>query len=175
MDRTRTFLIVLVISAVPFAVVTTLLLTSAFGSTDFGLRCARNSQGDECEVLQSRFLGLSDSRSFAIPQSDILGAKTLCSSSGRSGANCTVNLLLKSGPYRVYPVLSYPLFDSADASTRKLNAYLNDATATSIEMKDDFTTIMIFAVAPLLIVLVVLALRRLWSRPKHIDTSGLGA
>src|SRR5215469_13703550 len=129
-ERNKKFLLILMASVVPFAAVTTLLLTSIFGPSDVGVRCMRE-QGLEgrCEVLQSYFLGVAGNSTFPIPESEIAGARAVCAHGGvggHAGPSCSVDLLLKSGPYRSYPVLSYPLSDRAESSARKLNEYFAD-------------------------------------------------
>ena len=165
-DQSKKFLLVLVVAWVPFAAVTTLLLTSIFGPSDLGVRCTRE-RGFEarCEVLQSRFLGLAGNSAFPIPESEIAGAGVVCAHrgvGGRTEPSCSVDLLLKSGPYRSYPVLSYPLIDQAESSARKLNDYLANPARPSIVLKDELgSTVLIFVALPLLTVaLVLLVLRR---------------
>jgi hypothetical protein len=155
---------------VPFMAGTILLLTSVFGPSDLGVRCMRQgrSQG-RCEVLQSRLLGLAANSSFEVPESEIIGARAVCAHGhvgGRAGPSCSVDLLLKSGPYRIYPVLSYPVSNQAEVSARKLNEYFADPTRLSIVLRDQTgSTVLIVAGLPLLTIAVVLALRR-WRRSR---------
>lgn len=171
-DQTRRFLSILLLAAVPFAAMSTLLLTSIFGPSDLGVRCTRaaGTRG-QCHILQTRFLGLALNSSFPVPETDISGARTVCARNGvgaHASAGCTVELQLNSGRYRSYPVLSYPFFDQAEASTRKLNAYFIDPTRPSIELKDRLAgTVFIAAGAPVLIIGLVLALR-LWLRRRRV-------
>ena len=164
-DRSRKFLLVLAASVVPFAMVTTLLLTSVFGPSDVGVQCTRErGVSGRCEVLQSRFLGFAGNSAFPIPESEIAGARAVCARQGiggRSGPSCSVDLLLRSGPYRSYPVLSYASIKRAESSALKLNDYFADPAQPSIVLKDELgSTVLIVAGLPLLTVAVILALRR---------------
>jgi hypothetical protein len=166
-QRDRKFLLILLLTVVPFAALMTLLLTSIFGPSDLGVRCLRPPGREaRCEVLQSRLLGFAGNSAVPILESDIAGAGAVCAArsiGGRAGPSCTVNLLLKSGPYRSYPVLSYPLLDQAQSSARKLNAYFADPSRRSILLQDELGgTLLMAGGLPLLTVAVVLALR--WRR-----------
>lgn len=146
----------------------TLLLTSIFGPSDSAVRCKRERGfGGRCEVLQSRFLGIAGNSAFPIPQSEIAGARAVCAQrgvGGRGGPSCSVDLLLKSGPYRSYPVLSYPLSGQAESTVRRLNGYLDDPAQRSIVLKDELgSTLLIVAGLPLLTLALLLALSR-WPR-----------
>lgn len=162
--QNRKFLWVLVAAIVPFAALTTLLLTSLFGPSDVGVQCTRQPGSEaRCEVLQSRLLGLAANSAFPIAESEITAARAVCAQrgvGGRGGPSCSVNLLLKSGPYRSYPVLSYPSTGEAESSARKLNDYFADSTRSSIVLKDEIgSTVAIVAGVPLLAVALALALR----------------
>jgi len=164
-DQNKRFLLILLAALIPFAALTTLLLTSIFGPSDYGVHCTRERGLEgKCEVLQSRFLGLAGNRAFPIPESEIAGARADCANrgvGGRAGASCSVDLLLKSGPYRGYPVLSYPLIGQAESSARKLNDYFADPTRPSIALEDEpGKTVLVIAGLPLLTIVVLLALRR---------------
>lgn len=116
------------------------LLTGIFGPSDFGLRCNRIGERAQCEVLQTRFLGVFGNSIFTIPESEIAGAVTICAGNGVGGrrdSSCAVNLTLKSGQYRNYPVLSYPLREEAEASARNLNDYFTNPSAPPIEIHDE--------------------------------------
>jgi len=162
-DKSRKFLIVLAVAAAPFCLAMVLLLTSVFGSPTVGVRCTRGGGPARCEVLQSRFFGLAGNSAFAIPESEIQGARTLrpLPHPGRGSGEYSVSLMLKTGAYRDYPVLHSQFFDRADAATRKLNDYFTDTGARSIELREDFSEITLFF-APLVIigVLTGLAARR---------------
>lgn len=164
-DRDRRFLWGVLAAAVPFAAVTALLLTSIFGPSDIGVQCTRErGAARRCEVLQSRFLGLAGNSAFAIAESEIAGARAVCAPrgvGGRGGPACTVNLLLKSGRYRSYPVLSYPLIGQAQTSARRLNDYLADPAQSSIVLKDRIGSALLLAAGlPLLTIAIVWMLRR---------------
>jgi len=163
-DQTRKFLWVLILAVVPFAAAITLCLTWISGPSDVGVRCTREpGVGGRCEVLQSRLLGFAGNSSFFIPEADISGARAVCPRGvgGRGGSSCSVDLLLKSGPYRFYPVLSYPLIGQARSSAGKLNGYFTDRAQSSIVMQDEIgTTILIVGGLPLLMVVVLLVARR---------------
>ncbi|MGH9513910.1 MAG: hypothetical protein ACRD2U_17420 [Terriglobales bacterium] len=139
------------------------LLGAVFGPTDDGLRCTRTQNDAECEIRQTRFFGLLANSSFAIPESEIRGAKSFCPAAkvgGRGGASCNVYLVLNSG--KNYPVLSYAIYSQADSSARRLNDYFQNRTAQSVEIGEDLLTpILLFGIAPLLFVLLVVALRTL--------------
>ena len=163
-DRTRKFLWILAAAAVPFAAITVLLLTSIFGPGDLGVRCRREpGREGRCEVLQSRFLGVAGNSGFAIRESDIAGARALCAGrgvGGRGGANCSVELLLKTRPGG-YPVLSYATIGRAESGARALNDYFADPTRTSIVLKDELgATVLIVGGLPLMVAAAVLMLRR---------------
>ena len=166
-DQSRKFLLVLVAAVVPFAAATTLLLTSILGPSDFGVSCTRERGVARCEVIQTRLLGFAGNSSFPIPESQIAGARAACAHGGvggRGGPSCSVELLLKSGPYRIYPVLSYPFIGQAESSARELNEYFADPARPSIALKDKLgSTVLIFAGGPMLIVAALLALMQ-WRR-----------
>jgi hypothetical protein len=164
--KTGQFLIVLAVTAVPFAVISTLLLTAFFGPSELGLRCTRSGGAGQCEVLQSRLLGLLGNSSFKIDENFILGAETLApgpSVGGRGSANCTVALRLKTVPNREYPVLSYPLCGRAADATRRLNSYFTDTRSTSIEIRDDVGAVWLLVSASGLVAVGALIVRR-WAK-----------
>lgn len=159
----------LAIGAVPFVIITTLLLTSVFGPSDLGLRCAHSGGSGQCEVLQSRFFGLFGNSSFSIDEADVMGAETVApraSVGGHGSASCTVALRLKAGPYRDYPVLSYPVCGRADAATRRLNRYFADPSTSSIEIRGDIGVMWALAATPMLLISGILLARR-WVRSRR--------
>ena len=140
MNRDQKFLTGLALGAIPFGVALVFLLTAVFGAPSIGVKCWRRDGDRECAVLQSRFFGLLGNSTVLIPESEIGGAVTLRPVHGvgsRGGGSYSVSLELKSGPYRHYPILSGRSFESTDASTRKLNAYLTDPSASSIELHEN--------------------------------------
>jgi hypothetical protein len=150
------------------------LLTGLLGATDRGLRCARAPVA-QCEVLQTRLLGVAGNTSFWVPQGEIRGAKTLAPSAGqgggRSGAGAyRVALLLDPGtPYPEYPVLSYDTESSADAAARRLNDYFADPQATSIEVTTDvLSPILIAELGAMAAVVVLFLFLRRWRRGASI-------
>ncbi len=133
---------VLAVGFVPFLIIATLHLTTMFGPSDLGVRCARSGGTGQCEVLQSRCFGLFGNSSFKIDQTDIAGAETVAprpAVGGHGSASCAVALRLKTGPYHEYPVLSYAVCGRADAATRRLNGYFADPGSSSIAIRDDVT------------------------------------
>lgn len=140
------------------------LLTSVFGSPVIGVRCMRSGDSSQCEILESRFLGLIGNSSFAIPESEIGGAKTLSPlpHPGRGSGQYSVRLILKTGAYPSYPVLYTQTLERADAAARKLNAYFADPEAKAIELQEDFSgiTSILLAFGVLAIAVVGAILRR---------------
>ena len=120
----------------------------------------------------ARFFGLFGNSAFAIPETAIRSAKSVCATGhmgGRSSAACNVYLMLDSGQFREILVSSYALAGQADGATERLNAYFNDKSAKSIEVSEALlTTWLIVGVAPVLLVAIILALR--WLRLHHADT-----
>ena len=157
-QKTRRFLRFLALFSLPFAAALVLLL-ALNGPTDLGLECTRSpSAAGQCTVLQSQFLGLLGNRSFAIPEAQISDARVRCAGPGvgrRSGPNCNVNIILKSGPYDEYPVLSYALVDQANASAAKIQAYLKDSGIASLRITDDTTGTLTILLSSVLFVLVL--------------------
>jgi hypothetical protein len=140
-DNTKRILVI----AIPLIamVASALLLTGVFGPTDDGLRCARTLDKAECQVLRTRFFGLFGNSAFTIPESTVLGAKAFCThyllSGGHSAPSCNVYLTLDSG--QRYLVSSYRFQAQADASANRLNDYISDKSARSIEIKEDLRLI----------------------------------
>lgn len=158
---------------------TFLLALAAFGyllatlpsSSDWGVHCTRSGGEAGCEVLQTRFLGVLGNSSFAIAEAAIDGARTSCSGAGQRTYSCTVNLRLNSGRYRDYPVLSYALQGTADASTRKLNAYFADRSMPEIRIVDDISLTLWIVALPMLLV-ILLAMPIAWLQAKRAATKG---
>ncbi|HET7561400.1 MAG TPA: hypothetical protein VFJ87_03345 [Rhodanobacteraceae bacterium] len=142
------------------------LLATLPSSSDWGVHCTRSGSEASCEVSQTRFLGVFGNSSFTIPETAINGAKTSCSGTGRRSHSCTVDLLLSSGRYRDYPVLSYPLRGAADASTQKLNAYFADRSMPEIRIMDDISRTMWIVVLPMLLV-ILLGVPLAWLRARR--------
>jgi hypothetical protein len=140
------------------------LLTAIFGPSDNGLSCTRNGAESACEIRQTRFFGLIGNSSFSIPESRIRGAKSVCSSGkigGHSSPSCSVYLTLEDGEQ--YPVLSYSLISQADSAAAKLNLYLRDGSARSIEINEDVRTpVLMFGIAPVALVMLLFACLRSW-------------
>ena len=114
------------------------VLTGWVGPTDIGVSCARAGTA-ECRVLQTRLLGLVGNSSFALPESQIRGARTIApiahgGGHGR-GAYRVALVLDPAARYPEYPVVSYDFKSDADAATAKLNAYFNDRTTPSVELR----------------------------------------
>ena len=162
-------LFLVVALAVVSAALAGFVLTAVFGPSDNGLLCARSSGQAECQILQSRFFGLFGNTAFAIPETSIRGAKTVCSHQGvgRASFSCTVDLILKSGRYRDYPVLSYGFRGQADAATSKLNEFFGNPSAQSIDLSEDvLTPFLTFGIAPILLIALVMGLR--WLRLRSL-------
>jgi hypothetical protein len=130
------------------------LLTAIFGPSDDGLNCMRGSAGSECAIRQTRFFGLIGNSSFSVPESSIHGAEAVCASAkvgGHASPSCAVYLMLDGE--KEYPVLSYPLSSQANSAAGKLNAYFRNDSARRIEIKENvFTSVLMFGVAPLLLI-----------------------
>ena len=162
-DRnSRKFLLILGIAVVPFCVLTAYVLTSVFGSPTVGVRCVRERGQASCAVLQSRLFGFAAESSFVIPEADIRGVEVVAPRPhpGRGGGQYSVDLLLKTGPYATYPVLSSYSSARAESAARKLNAYFADPGMASAELHEDRSEYLI-PLAPLAIIGVVLAGRAL--------------
>jgi hypothetical protein len=163
-SASRKFLIIVAVAAAPFFVAMVYVLTSVFGSPTIGLRCTRSGAFAQCEVLQSRFLGLVGNDGFVIPESEIDSVKTVAPVPhvGRGSGEYSVSLMLKTGAYRALPVLHSHSYARAEAARRKLNDYLANAGATSIEVQEAPYEVL-FILAPLSVLaaaLVVFARRR---------------
>ena len=160
----RKFLLIVAVAFVPFAILMTLLLTRTFGASDLGIRCSRGASA-RCEILQSRLLGAAGNSSFQIPESRISAAKASCGQrfavGGRRSTSCSVELLLVGQAQPTGPVLSYPLFDQAQAAARKLNTYLANPDANFIELHEPVGLALLFyGISPLALLAVVLGIRR---------------
>lgn len=163
MDADRKFLLILAAAIIPFAVVMTLALTKLFGPSELGIRCSR-VDGAVCRINHSRLLGAAGNSSFEIPQSRITAVRTECGQHSALGAgratSCSVQLMLADGPYPTWTVLSFPFFTQAQTATRRLNAYLADPTATSIDLKEPVGSIvLLYGGAPLALLGIVLGFR----------------
>ena len=161
------FGITLALLALPFGVATILLLTAVFGAPSVGLDCWRRDGDRQCAIRQSRFFGLAGNSTVLIPESNIEGAVTLRPTHGvgsRGGGSYSVSLELRSGPYRHYPVLSGQLFEATDASTRKLNAYLADPGASSIELRENMWASVLVPFIPVALVTIVGLIAAGWRR-----------
>lgn len=172
MNKDQKFLTALALGAIPFGVALVFLLTGVFGAPSIGLKCWRRDGDRQCAILQSRFFGLMGNSTILIPESEIERAVTLRPVHGvgaRGSGSYTVSLELKSGPYRHYPVLSGRFFEATDASTRKVNAYLADPSARSIELHENLWGSVLMPLMPLALVAIVavvaIRFRRQW-RPK---------
>jgi hypothetical protein len=164
-SKSRKFLIAMAVAVVPFCAVVWILLITVFGKPVVGVRCTRGGGPARCELLESGFLGIGDNSSFSIPESEIQGAETLrpLPHAGRGSGQYSASLVLKSGPYRHYPVVHSQFYDRADAATRRLNDYFANAGATSIEVREDSSEYAFPLLIPLgavAIALIAIALRR---------------
>ena len=173
-DRKSTIWVIAIVLAA--MLISMFLLPTIFGPTDDGIRCSRLTSAPDCQILQTSFFGRNSS--FPIKESSISGAEGICYHSrtaGHSSPLCVVNLILDpSEPYRRYPVLSYMFQSQADASAQKLNAYLKDKTARSIELREsNATPLLLYRVAPFLAAIVVLLGGR-WIRSRQ-SSGGLKA
>jgi hypothetical protein len=156
------------LAALPFAAAMLYGLTSLFGPPAIGLKCSRLEGRAQCEVQQSRFLGIAGNTVYVIPESEIGGATTLraAGGAGRRGGGYTMVLDLRSGAYRRYPVLSGQSFDSVEASTRALNGYLADPGATSLELRESLGSALVMPLIPVVLVGLIAALANL-ARRRH--------
>jgi hypothetical protein len=157
-NKDQKFLLALGLAAIPFGVALIFLLTAVFGAPSIGVKCWRRDGDRQCAVLQSRFFGVLGNNTVLIPESNIAGAVTLRPVHGvgsRGSGSYTVSLELKAGPYRHYPVLSGQLFQATDASTRKLNGYFADPSASSIELREEMWASVLMPFIPVALVAVV--------------------
>lgn len=169
MSKNRQFLLFVAVAVIPISVGSAFLLTGVFEPSDNGLRCARSFGESVCEVRQTRFFGLAGNTSFTLPESSISGAESICAAGqvGRASPDCLVYLNLTAGPYPRYPVLSYSWFEPARAAAVRLNDYFRDKSVPSIEIKEDvLTPVLLFGVAPVLLVSLILGLRW-WLRARR--------
>lgn len=153
--------------AIASAVLAGIVLTAVFGPTDNGLHCSRSVAGAQCEILQTRFLGLSGNSVSTIPESEILGVRTDCGYKGigRASSSCNVNLILASAPNSSYPVLSFALRSQAESATRKLRGYLADKSAKWIKLDEGILTpVLIYGLLPILLLVLILGAGRTRSR-----------
>ena len=168
-NNDQKFGIALALLAIPFGVAVILLLTAVFGAPSVGLECWRRDADRQCAIRQSRFFGLAGNSTVLIPESNIEGAVTLRPAHGvgsRGGGSYSVSLELSSGPYRHYPVLSGPFFEAVDASTRKLNEYLADPGARSIELHENMWASVLVPFVPLALVTIVGLAAVRWRRQR---------
>ena len=169
MNNDQKFWIASALLALPLAAAVILLLTAVFGAPSIGLKCWRHDGDRQCAIRQSRFFGLAGNGTVLIPESDIERAVTLRPTHGvgsRGGCDYTVSLELRSGPYRHYPVLSGPWFEATDASTRRLNAYLGDASASSIELHEELWASVLTPFIPVALVTIVALAAAGWRRQR---------
>ena len=171
MSRNQKFALFLGCALPPLLVGIVVLLSYLGGPYDDGVRCERAQTGARCIVARTRFFGLFGNSEFAIAQSAIRSATSVCATvhgGGRGSASCNVYLMLDSGPFRQLLVSSYALSGQADIAAERLNAYLNDKSAQSIEVGESrLTPWLLVGVAPVVLVLVILALR--WLRLRRSD------
>jgi hypothetical protein len=148
----------IVIGAFAVALVVAFLLTGLSGPTDNGVSCVR-SPAAACTVRGTRLFGVIGNSAFSIPESTIHGARSVCATSGRRGG-CDV-YLLADGYERGVLVASYALEPEADSAAHRLNEYFRNPGASSIEVNESIlATVLLSGLVPVVIVLLVLALRR---------------
>lgn len=154
MQRSGKFLLILAIAVPLFAVLSIYGLTSLFGTPPIGLKCSRLAGRAQCEVQESIFLGIAGNSGYVIPESEIVRARTErpVGGAGRRGGSYRLLLDLKSGGYP-YPVLSDQSFGVVQAQADRLNAYLADPTATSIELRERLWLSVLVPLAPIALVL----------------------
>ena len=167
MNKDQKFGLALALLAIPFGVAAIWLLTAVFGAPSVGLECWRHDGDRQCAIRQSRFFGLAGNSTVLIQEADIDGAVTLRPMHGvgsRGGGSYTVSLELRTGPYRHYPVLSSPSLEATEASTRRLNAYLADAGASSIELHENMWASVLIPFIPVALVTIVGLAAARWRR-----------
>src|SRR6185437_2819797 len=148
------------------------VLTGWVGPTDIGLRCTRAGTA-ECRVLQSRLPGIVGNSSFVLAESQIRGARTIAPiahGGGRGRGTWRVALLLDpAARYPEYPVVSYDFESDADAATARLNAYFNDRTTPSIEIRTPASPLLMIELAVMALVglLVLVLIRRARRRARE--------
>lgn len=163
MSRNKKFALFLGCAMPPLLAGIVILLSYLGGPYEDGVHCERSQAEARCIVGRTRFFGLFGNSAFAVPESAIHAAKSVCAT-GRAGArgsaSCSVYLMLDIGKVREILVSSYPMAGQADNATERLNAYFNDKSIKSIEISGTLlTTWLVVGVAPVLLVAVVLALR----------------
>jgi hypothetical protein len=135
-------------------------LGTMLGPTDNGVRCERSAPGGVCHVLRTTFFGLFGNSSFSIPESVIRGAVAECPANGVGGrhdSTCFVYLSLQSGERQL--VASYVLRPQAEASARQIATYLGDRSERALVIEDSILTpVLLYAVLPILLVVLTLAL-----------------
>lgn len=165
MSRNQKFALLLGCAMPPLLAGIVVLLSYLGGPYDDGVRCERSQTEARCIVARTRFFGLFGNSAFAIPESAIRSATSVCATGhggGRGSASCSVYLMLDSGQFGQMLVSSYALASQADIAAARLNAYINDKSAKSIEIGQSLLTpLFIVGVAPVVLVLVILTLRRL--------------
>jgi len=168
MQRTDRVPLIVSLAALPVAAAMLYGLTSIFGAPAIGLKCSRRDGRAQCEVQQSRLLGIAGNGVHVIPESDIGGATTLrpAGGAGRRAGGYTMVLDLKAGTDRRYPVLSGRSFDAVEASTRRLNGYLADPGATSIELREDLGSSLVIPMIPVVLAGLIAALASLGRRQR---------
>jgi hypothetical protein len=174
MQRSSKFLAVLALTALPFAALVIWALGAVFGAPAIGLKCSRLVAPARCEVLQSSFLGLIHTSPILIPEAEIAGAKTQrpVGGAGRRGGSYTLLLNLRSGRYGYYPALSGQTFAAVDADTRRLNDYLADPAATSIELRENLWASTLVPFIPVALVLGIFGIVTLVKRWRSTAVAG---
>jgi hypothetical protein len=168
MTRDLKVTLVIVLSSLALSTLLVFALTAVFGAPSMGLRCERTTAARTCEIRQSRFLGFIGNSSVVIPEAQIDRAVTLRPrpAVGRGSGSYTVSLELNSGPYRNYPVMGGRFFTATDAATRKLNAYLADPSATSVEVHEDMAASLLMPLLPVGLAVLAGAFAALWRRKR---------
>lgn len=176
MSRNQKFALFLGCAMPPLLAGIVVLLSYLGGPYDDGVRCERSQTEARCIVARTRFFGLFGNSEFAIPESAIRSATSVCATghaSGRGSASCSVYLMLDSGQFAQMLVSSYALASQANIAAERLNAYFKDKSAVSIEIGESLLTPLLFVgVAPLVLGLVILALRWLRLRRTGASTQG---
>jgi hypothetical protein len=168
MTRDVKLTVVIVLCSFALSIVLVFALTGVFGAPSMGVRCQRTAAAGQCAVRQSRFFGFIGNSTVVIPETEIERAVTLRPrpAVGRGSGSYTVSLQLKNGPYRSYPVMSGQFFAATDAATRKLNAYLADPAATSVEVHENVGSSLLMPLLPVGLAVLAGAAATLWRRTR---------
>lgn len=142
-------------------------LGAIVGPVDNGLRYERSPAGSACRLSRTTLLGAAGNSSFSIPESSIRGAAVQCAAGGVGGrrdSTCEVYVTLASGDRQL--VSSYALRSQAEHAAGRINDYLRDGAARELVIEQDLLApVLLYALLPVVIVLIAVAGGRWWRSP----------